>query len=111
MNGDGRADVVVGAPQASNARTGSGSAHVVFGRRETHRPAALGGAGFRIDGAAALDGAAVAGADVNGDGRADVVVGAPTATTPAPAPARRADRLRTPRVYGERRRRRRAMAP
>ena len=85
VNGDGRADVVVGAPRAgNNARPGSGSAHVVFGRRETSEIdlAALGGAGFRIDGAAALDnaGAAVAGAgDVNGDGRADVVVGAPQA--------------------------------
>ena len=77
--------MVVGAPQAgNNGRTGSGSAHVVFGRRETSEIdlAALGGAGFRIDGAAALDnaGAAVAGAgDVNGDGRADLVVGAPQA--------------------------------
>ena len=84
VNGDGRADVVVGAPRAgNNARPGSGSAHVVFGTaRAAIDLAALGGAGFRIDGAAALDnaGAAVAGAgDVNGDGRADVVVGAPQA--------------------------------
>jgi FG-GAP repeat/Putative Ig domain len=86
VNGDGLADVVLGAPDAdAHGRGGSGTAFVVFGRRETPAAvdlAALGGAGFRIDGAAALDnaGAAVAGAgDVNGDGRADVVVGAPQA--------------------------------
>ena len=86
VNGDGLADVVLGAPEAdAHGRGGSGTAFVVFGRRETSAAvdlAALGGAGFRIDGAAALDnaGAAVAGAgDVNGDGRADLVVGAPRA--------------------------------
>jgi hypothetical protein len=86
VNGDGLADVVLGAPEAdARGRGGSGTAFVVFGRRETSGAvdlAALAGAGFRIDGAAALDnaGAAVAGAgDVNGDGRADVVVGAPQA--------------------------------
>jgi Ca2+-binding RTX toxin-like protein len=61
---------------------------VVFGRRSTDTIdlAALGGGGFRIDGAAAWDrltagfGAAVAGAgDVNGDGVPDVIVGAPFA--------------------------------
>ncbi|MFL5748993.1 MAG: hypothetical protein ACJ767_00085 [Chloroflexota bacterium] len=87
MNGDGLGDVIVGADGAdNNARLGSGSAYVVFGKSSTD-PVQLatfgspvGNAGFRIDGAAAGDqtGNAVAGTgDVNGDGRPDVVVGAP----------------------------------
>jgi hypothetical protein len=82
VNGDGLADVLVGAPQAdNNARAGSGSTYVVFGRNAPTNVdlAALGQAGFRIDGAAAGDdvGTSVAGAgDLNGDGRADVLVGA-----------------------------------
>ncbi len=82
VNGDGRADVLIGAERAgNNARPGSGSAYVVFGSSssDTVDLANLGARGFRIDGAAAGDalGLAVAGAgDVNGDGRADVLVGA-----------------------------------
>jgi len=86
VNGDGRSDLLVGAPLArSNAREYSGSAYVVFGKAspETVDLAALGDQGFRIDGAAAWDqvGESVAGAgDLNGDGRADLVVGAPDAS-------------------------------
>jgi hypothetical protein len=82
VNGDGLADVIVGAYLAdNNARTNSGSAYVVFGKRATAAIDlnALGAGGFRIDGAVAGDAAGygVAGAgDVNGDGRADVIVGA-----------------------------------
>ncbi len=85
VNGDGRDDVLVGALGASNnGRSRSGSAYVVFGRATTTTVdlASLGNGGFRIDGAVAGGGAgfAVSGAgDVNGDQRADVVVGAPTA--------------------------------
>lgn len=85
VNGDGRPDVIVGADEAdSNGRPESGSAYVVFGKASTAPVdlAALGGDGYRIDGAAARDaaGQSVAGAgDVNGDGRPDVVVGAPAA--------------------------------
>jgi putative Ig domain-containing protein/FG-GAP repeat protein len=91
VNGDGLADVIVGAPVAgNNARAGSGSAYIVFGRRSTAPVAlgALGAGGFRIDGAAANDaaGSSVAGAgDVNGDGLADVIVGAPGADNNARA--------------------------
>jgi Ca2+-binding RTX toxin-like protein len=83
VNGDGRADVIVGNPAAdARGRTDSGSAYVVFGRAATHGVdlAALGEGGFRIDGDAAGAGAgwSVAGAgDVNSDGLGDVVVGAP----------------------------------
>jgi FG-GAP repeat len=81
VNGDGRPDVLVGAPFADhNLRRGSGSAYVVFGKptTETVDLAALGAQGFRIDGAAAQDFTAEAIApagDVSGDGLADVLVG------------------------------------
>jgi len=82
VNGDGIADVIVGALGAdNNGRIASGSAYVIFGRASpgTVNLADLGSGGFRIDGAAAGDeaGTSVAGVgDVNGDGRADVIVGA-----------------------------------
>ena len=82
INVDGRADVIVGAPLSDpSSRTNAGSSYVVYG---TASPpdvdlASLGSSGFRIDGAAAGDssGDSVAPAgDINGDGRADVIVGA-----------------------------------
>jgi hypothetical protein len=88
INGDGIADLIVGARLANNnGRTDSGSAYVIYGQRAAD-PADLDLAniattqasrGLRIDGAAALDlaGLSVAGAgDINGDGIADLVVGA-----------------------------------
>ena len=86
VNGDGKADVIIGAWSAgNNGRDGSGSSYVVYGSAAPTNIDlfnSLGVAGFRIDGAAADDrsGASVAGAgDVNGDGKADVIIGAPTA--------------------------------
>lgn len=81
LNGDGLSDVLLGATFAdNNARPGSGSAYVVYGRSSGASVdlASLGDRGFRIDGAAGGDGAgaAVAARDMNGDGRADVLVGA-----------------------------------
>ena len=83
VNGDGVSDVIVGAPGAdNNGRTNSGSAYVVFGQRLNDPAdvdlASLGGRGFRIDGQGSGDaaGGSVAGGDVNGDGLADVIVGA-----------------------------------
>ena len=84
FNGDRRPDVAVGAPfSANNGRATSGSAHVLYG------PFAgadldVGAAdvrGFRIDGAAEGDFAAgsVAAGDVNGDRRADLLIGSPEA--------------------------------
>jgi hypothetical protein len=86
VNGDGRDDVLIGAPNAdNNGRANSGSAYVVFGRMATTTIdlTSLGDAGFRIDGVIPGEnaGQAVAGAgDVNGDGRPDLLVGAPEAS-------------------------------
>jgi hypothetical protein len=104
VNGDGVADLLIGAPEAGhNRRAYSGSAYVVFGRPafEPRLPlAALGERGFRIDGAppalkvqttdvlgepsgTLTDHAGfhvAAAGDVNGDGLGDVAVGAPGAS-------------------------------
>ena len=82
VNGDGRADLLVGAHGADPlGRSNAGSTYVVFGG-SSGAPvdlAVLGDRGFRIDGTTASERAgwtvAPAG-DVNGDGRADVLVGA-----------------------------------
>jgi hypothetical protein len=92
VNGDGLADMAVGDPDAgNNGRPYSGSVWAVFGKRSQTdvQLGALGAGGFRVDGARAnepgflgdqagwsLDGAG----DVNGDGRADVLIGAPGAS-------------------------------
>ena len=80
VNGDGRADLLIGAPKASNGGTSSGSAYVVFGAPSTTpvNLGALGTGGFRIDGAEDNDLAsgAVSSGDVNNDGKTDVILGA-----------------------------------
>jgi len=81
VNVDGFDDVVIGASDIPVV----GRVLVVFGKADTAAVseddlAVAGGAGIRITGGAAFDrvGHAVAGAgDVNGDGRADIIFGAP----------------------------------
>jgi Ca2+-binding RTX toxin-like protein len=84
VNGDGFADVIVGAPFASANSTYSGASYVVFGKASGFAAnidlSSLDGtAGFKISGAAANEysGRSLASAgDVNGDGFADLIVGA-----------------------------------
>ncbi len=87
VNGDGRRDLIVGAPFAGTG----GTAYVVYGpfSSGTLDLAALGSRGFVITGAkaGAMLGRSVAAAgDVNGDGLADVIVGAPGSAPSAEGP-------------------------
>ena len=82
VNGDGLADVIIGAPNADpNGLNSAGQSFVVFGKTDgaVVDLSNLGSGGFRIDGAKSNDvfGVSVSGAgDVNGDGLADLIVGA-----------------------------------
>ena len=87
INGDGFDDILVGAKRGGPSRDWSGATYVVFGRASGF-PAKLdlsaltGANGFKISGAASGDmsGYSVSSAgDVNGDGFADLIVGAPEA--------------------------------
>jgi hypothetical protein len=75
VNGDGRSDFAIGAPSTSDHGAGSGSVEIFFGDPRDGGRAAFRLTGPRMEG---KFGYAVAGAgDVNHDGYADVIVGAP----------------------------------
>jgi len=83
VNGDGLADVLIGVPRENNYE--GGVSFVVFGKQTTeaveHSAVAEGRGGFVIRGNDGWTGWDVAGAgDVNGDGLADLLVGAPYAS-------------------------------
>ena len=82
VNDDGLDDLIIGAPEAGKA----GQSYVVFGKADWTATPTLdlgsldGTNGFRITGETGLIGQSVrAAGDVNGDGIADIVVGAPLA--------------------------------
>ncbi len=83
LNGDGKAEILIGTPDSALGGANSGAVFVVFGKASgtavdlTNVAAGVGG--FVIKGAAQDDaGAAVSGlGDINGDGKADILVGAP----------------------------------
>ena len=85
VNGDGYADVIVGADQADvSTNTSAGKAYVVFGKSTSVAVdlSNLGSQGFVISGESAIGGFAWsvgAAGDLNGDGLADVIVGSTNA--------------------------------
>jgi hypothetical protein len=85
VNGDGFADIVIGAPNCAATTEGAGCALVFLGSETGLQPTP----DWVVDGphSGALFGKAVAGAgDVNGDGYDDILVGAPGTTLDALEP-------------------------
>lgn len=83
LNGDGKAEILIGAPDSNAGGAQSGAVYVVLGKSTTSKvllgTVAGGAGGFRINGMAGDQaGSALTGlGDVNGDGKADILVGAP----------------------------------
>jgi hypothetical protein len=83
VNGDGKADLIVGASGADPNGESSGKSYVVFGKADGTAvelsDVANGIGGFVLNGEAAYDEAGISvssAGDVNGDGKADLIVGA-----------------------------------
>ncbi|MEM7155850.1 MAG: Ig-like domain-containing protein [Myxococcota bacterium] len=97
VNGDGFADVLIGAPWADPNGNSSGRTYVVYGAEDfgtgpiSLADVAAGLGGFALDGENAYDyagrGLSRAG-DVDGDGRSDILVGAPGYDGPSSASGR-----------------------
>jgi len=96
VNGDGLADLIIGAPYGDPAAgADAGNSYVVYGKTGTSAinlsAVALGNGGFIINGQATSDHLASVSAagDVNGDGLADLIVGADLSNPAAGADAGR----------------------
>ena len=118
MNDDGRAEIAAGLPLTASARSAAGAVFVAFGKSTATTEAAnllsTNDQGFEVYGAAANDalGTSVDAGDFNGDGRGDVLIGAPhanggtgadTSSSASPAPRTsisRAQRRRSLRSTG-----------
>jgi hypothetical protein len=95
VNGDGIDDLLIGAPQADpGGREGAGEAYLIFGKAgglaDINLATLTSDAGLKISGSGTDDvtGASVrAAGDINGDGYADIIIGAPhvAAVTPGQA--------------------------
>ena len=87
VNGDGIADVIIGAHSNDAGGSSAGAAYVVFGTTAAVTSVdltaiAAGTGGFKIIGeAGSVAGRSVGGGDINGDGFADLLVGARSAGT------------------------------
>jgi len=78
VNGDGRSDVIVGAPEHSSRRLKGGKVYLFLGQAGRTPLGSAPAWSYESDELVALLGASVAGAgDVNGDGVADLIVGMP----------------------------------
>jgi hypothetical protein len=88
VNGDGYADVILGAPSYGNVETGEGAAFVFLGSASGVADGSPTNAHAQLESnqtAAALGASVATAGDVNGDGYADVIVGAPGYSSGTPA--------------------------
>src|SRR5215813_6595903 len=88
LNGDGYADLIIGAPEAdgpNNTRPGSGEVYILFGMPALQGPPSqltIFGGGAKTDAFPDGLGSSVAAGDFTGDGKMDLIMGAPGADSP-----------------------------